>query len=347
MKTFISDEVFLSPSAALTALSEALNKCALFGIDGPALLRDNLPTEPAQDDAGNTVDYSVLNLMDNSEATPDAPILAFVPDEPRAALGAMALVTLWDKSDAAAIKQEQGDALARPVGIYLLHLPTFKELTTSAKLQDFLHKTVNAALLSTARKIAKADAAGTSPLVRDRITALINAQTNTAAKAEAAFAAMFTTVQSAILGQINAKAEALKAAGHAAKARALLATFPRARLDKPTLKACLSSEEAAKLFFPTLPQTQWENILRFCIAYAPKFKAKVRAKDADGNQIKDAEGKIVYHIEPKPLPTTIFQQWLDTRKERLAETPDDATFTFDGLDALDHVPASPASPAAA
>lgn len=322
-KKFITDRVFLSPTVAFSALTETLNNLLPIGYDpesAASLIRDNF--ELVQDETG--AEYSALSIGMNDNG-------AFIAGTDADLSGrSFALVTVWDTDHT--IPQPEGEPLAKPQAVYFLQLPGVSDLISNPKLRPTIERIFTGALLTSARKIAKADITGTAPIIRDRVSALLNAAAAGSSAPEKAWTALFPIIQATILDSVEKKAEALKAAGNVGAARALLATFSRARLDKATLKSCLSSEQAATALFPAMPQAQWLNILSFAIAYAPRYMAKVRVKDAEGNFIKDAEGHFVYTKQPCPLPPAIFQIWKDTRAQTVAELDETTnTFTFDGL----------------
>lgn len=82
-----------------------------------------------------------------------------------------------------------------------------------------------------------------------------------------------------------------------------------------TLKSCLQSSDAAERIYPDYPQSVWQRTLKAMIKLAPAYEEK---------------GKSI------PLPTQIFQHWLDTRDETAAvhvsEEVFDKVFAKFGLD---------------
>jgi hypothetical protein len=171
--------------------------------------------------------------------------------------------------------------------------------------------------LARARRLAKAHAAdpAANPLTRDRIAALIQAQTTRGGDPAAkAFKALAPVLQAVILSQVDKTVTALKDAKRTADARLLAATFNKQRLNPQTLLECLTSTEAARLHFPSMAQAQWQNLLKFAIAYAPRHKIKRAERDENGRTLKDAEGKTLYTENiPFPVSPVPFQAMLETR----------------------------------
>lgn len=324
-KIFVTDKFHISPSVGLAHLNEALNLIAdQIGQQAAFdLLRDNLPTIITDEGEQTSL---IVNIVEGT--TPGTTALEASIAE-GVTVGSLAVVTLWNRE--APIAQPTGEPLATPTALYLLALPAMQEMLTSAKVRGSVEKILSAAMLSAARKVAKSDAGGTAPLSRDRFQLILNA-TAKAGEAERAFTAIFPVLQAAILLSVSKKADALRNSGNTGAARNLEATFSKARLDKDTLKACLSSEAAAKIMFPAMPQSQWENMLKFAIAAAPMHKKRVAVKDpTTGKSAKDADGKVIYETFPDPQPTAIFQTWMETRSQQIADMDDNSTFTFEGL----------------
>lgn len=314
-----SDAIHLSATPALAALTEYRNN--LFTetqgeIDLLSILRDNLPTVTGQDETGQDAVFSVYGLDDETGA--------FVLDGDNAPdLGSLAIVTLYDGEIAA----QEGEPLARPVAVYLLNLPKISEAINDERLATYRENLIARDYLARARSIAKADYTGNSPLIRDRIAALIAASSRGGSKIGKAYDAIFPVLQGAILRNITAKAKALAEAGQHGQARLIRDTFSKARLNKQTLQECLSSAAAAKMHFAGMPQAQWVNLLKIAIAWAPKHQVQKIVKDEAGNNVKtiDAEtGKerVIRELVAAPQSPAIFQQWLDTRDETEAKAPD-------------------------
>lgn len=324
-KKFISDSVFDSRAAALAALAEAHRNMTAAGIADPwALTLDTLPT--VTDDEGNTV--STLSM--DGEGLP----LITTDDK----IGTLALVTVWHDA-AQSIPQASGEPLAVPKAVYFLALPDFAEIVGSDKLKDYASALIKRDLLAKARKIAKAhDAdADAAPLVRDRIAALIAATASRAGDPAAkAFKALSGVLTAAIVTHVEKHAAALKANGRHADARMLLATYSRSRLNADTLQQCLMSEEAAKRHFPLMAQTQWENLLKFAISWAPKNRVSKIVKNPDGTNAKHidpATGKETFIREEvaAPVSPVPFMAWLETRKERTLAPSEAPTVDFSDL----------------
>ena len=317
-KIFLTDKFHIAIAAGLDHIGEALTNIAAQGIDPVEILKDNFPV--ITDEAGDA--YSSLQIGQDDTGA----YIASVAEG--AQLGSLAVVTLWDRE--AEIPQPTGEPFATPKSIYALSLPSLSELTSSPKLNAVVQGILSGAMLTSARKIAKADAAGTILLTTDRTQTALNAAVKASA-IEKAYAVMFPTLQGVILLNVAKKAEALRAAGNTGAARNLEATFSKARLDKLTLKACLSSVSAAETMFPAMPQAQWENILNFAIAFAPKNMRKKAVTGTDGKSLKDEAGKVIYQTSPDPQSPAIFQQWKETRAQQAVDVDDTATFTFEGL----------------
>lgn len=322
-KKLFTDAVYVSRTVALSALAERIQNIAsqFPTIADPLdLIRDNLPT--VTDDDGT---YSSLTLaFDPGTGT----ALAEIPAEIEA--GTLAIVTHYGSETQ---PRQEGEPLAVPTAVYVLSLPSMPEMLASAKVRPIVEGILSKALLASARKIAKMDADGTAPLSRDRVSALVSAATTSTTSIESAWRMLFPIIQAAILDNVAKKAAAFDAAGRKADKRNLEATYNRARLDRVTLKSCLSSEQAARVLFPAMPQIQWENILRFAITYAPRYQHKTAILNDDGTKRKDEHGKILYTRVLKPQSPAIFQQWLDTRSQQIADVADSVSFTFDGMDA--------------
>jgi len=316
-----TDTVHLSPEAAATAFGAIItDPLFMAGQDPAALIRSNI-----------------------TSADPDLPPFgfdeetnAFAFTDP-AALGSVAIVIHYkDKTTPGAlIPRPEGEPILAPAALYLINLPKPGEILTSAKLESFRQAMISARLLSAARKLAKADAAGTAPLVSDRIAALLSASLTTAKSAEAAFTVLFPRIQAAILTRAREVAEQLAAKKMVKQARQFRDTYSPARLNREIMRECFASAEAAEYYFPAMPQQQWEQLLRFAIALAPKFRLAVPVKDPEtgksARQINPATGKeeIIREIVDKPQSPAIFQQWLSTRADARFDASADAGATLD------------------
>ena len=306
----VKDQIFASRTAFLSAAEEARQHFSTIGVDFWDILHDTFPViiDPETNET--------LATLNPDEA--GTPFLADNVD-----LGRLAIVTIYsDKS----IPQPEGDAVAVPSAIYCLSLPKFDEIKTDPKLASILSAILDKALLASARKIAKAHAADATanPLTRDRIASLIASQTTRGGDPVAkAFKALFPTLQAVILAQVDKAVATLKSANRHADARLMAATFNRQRLNSQTLFECLSSTDAAKMHFPNMGQTQWQNLLQFAIKYAPQHKIRVAQRAEDGRTtLKDAEGKTIYTENvPFPVSPVPFSSMLETRDaETLAPT---------------------------
>lgn len=311
---FIKDAVFTSKAAALAHISEGMDnsiECGAFNSRAEMwetdVLRDNLPNIEEVVD-GETQQFASFG--------PDEEGMPAI--EAETSTGQLAVVTQWSEVTGSEIKREEGAPYARPVAIYLLSMPTVDEIIGEDKLKPMLSELLSRQTLAAARKLAKSHAKdpALAPLPKDRIAALIAASQSRGNKsANAAFKALFPVIQGAILKTVGAKVEQLRNAKDFNNARLLNATFAKARLNAQTLEECLSSAEAAEFHFPTMPQAQWENLLKFAIQWAPKHKASKITKDDAGNTIKDAEGKAVRVAVDAPQSPVLFQGWLETRNE--------------------------------
>ena len=312
MKKFIKDQVFESRAEALAAITDAMTNSAAVHIDPNAfwdMLHDNIPG--VTDESGELV----ATFGPDAEGLP-----AF--DE-AAETGQLALVTVWSGQP---IDQAEGEPLDTPKGIYLLSLPKLEEIVADVKLRPYLSQLLKRDALAKARKMAKQhaeDPAG-APLSRDRIAAMVAAAASRAGNPNAtAFKALFPVLQGVLLAVVDKKVTALKEAKQHAPARALAATFSRARLNAKTLEECLSSAEAAKFHFPSMAQPQWENLLRFAVAQAPKHTVRKPEKDEQGKSVKGEDGKVIYSAPiPAPVSPVPFQAWLETRHETIRSTDD-------------------------
>lgn len=325
-KKLFADAIYTSPTNALAALNTiAADMADKFALALPDLLRNNLPEYV---ESGET--YPALGMDDAGQIAMNDP----------SAAACLAIVVTYDSPEKA-IPQREGDALALPLAVHLLNLPKPSEVLTSAKLAETREKLVASYLLTTARRIARNDLDGKAPLVTDRFGLLLSAAARSSgAKIEQSYTIMFPAIQKTILDRVAQVADAMAAAKQFTNKRALEATFSKARLDRKTLKECFQSEQAAAYHFPTMPQAQWQHLLRLAIAQAPAFRITKPMRGADGKTLKSTDpttGKETIQRETVTLALApaIFQQWLDTRHE-VTHNPDPetaVTFTFDGMTA--------------
>lgn len=324
-KKIIRDAVFTSRNVALSEINDALDAFrANFPIEPLDLIVDNLPTVEATAEDGTATAYTGWTPTDAGGIVWDEAIVS--------QLGTVALVTIYEGEHRPA---PDAEPLALPVAIYILNLPKPAEIMGDERLQDYRAELIQRDLLARARKLAKADRAGTTPLIRDRVSALLAAAARTGGSPEKAFDAIFPVLQGLILKNVAAKVEALKNAKQVAKARLVADTFSKSRLNKDTMRDCLSSASAAVLHFPAMPQEQWHTLLRVAITYAPKHRVMKLVKDESGTTIKDTDpdtGKERARREPAPAPQSpaIFQTWLDTRDET-TRTPEAVTLDLSDL----------------
>lgn len=335
-KKLYSDAVFFATGAALASLSATLaDASAIFGTDPGSILRHNLPAVIEHDEAGNAIEGPAIGYD-------AAGNLAIVEAE---RIGSLALI--YHYADKAAPNSAvpnptgEGEPLLRPTAIYLINLPKPAELWTSPKLNAWREETAKRQLLAAARKLAKGEAEGKTVLVADRIGALLTAAArSTGSSAEKSFTIMFPFIQGAILARVAQITEQLKAAKRFGPARAFEATYSRARLNRDTLREVFASVEAAEYHFPQMPQDQWNTMLKFAIARAPKFAVNVIVKDEAGKSLKHINpetGKEEVARERKELALSpaIFEQWLatraDTRFDRDGASEEGAALTFDGM----------------
>lgn len=324
-KKLIRDAVYTGRTAALSELNDHIELIrSNFGIDPFDLIRDNLPTVTAADETtGEEQTFTGWTPTEQGGIVWDEAILP--------QLGTLAVVTIYDGEMKPA---PDAEPLAIPVALYILNLPKVSEVIGDERLTDYRSELVTRDMLARARKLAKADHAGTTSLVRDRVSALLAAAARAGGSPEKAFDAIFPVLQGLILKNVSAKVEALRNAKQVAKARLVADTFSKSRLNKDTMRDCLSSTSAATLHFPAMPQEQWENLLRVAIAYAPKHRVMKLVKDEAGNTIKttDEAGKerAVREATPAPQSPAIFQTWLDTRAET-ERTPEAVTLDLSDL----------------
>lgn len=324
------DSIHLSPSPAFAALNEyRANLAEQLGLELADLLRDNLPTIEDTDEHGQPQTYPGFGYDDEAGALALDQSIAH-------AIGTVALVTIYDGTIAA---PDGGEPYARPVAVYILNLPKLSEIITDSRLANYRETLLGRDLLTKARKLAKADYTGTSPVVADRIAALIAAASRAGSKIGKAYDAIFPVLQGVIIQNVEAKAKSLSAAGQHAQARLIRDTFSKARLNKDTLRECLSSGPAAKMHFPAMPAAQWEQLLKLAISWAPKHKVNKIVRAEDGRTalktIDPETGKetTVREWIDAPQSPAIFQQWLDTRNETEATAP---TVTLDLSDLTVH-----------
>ena len=327
-KKLFSDAVFVSSTAALAELQTRLQSAAEYfpGMDPLSILSTNIPDTPTDAEP-----VPALGIDDNG---------AIVLTDPTTA-GTLALITLYSANT---IPQAEGEPLAIPEALYLVNLPSHAELATAPALHEYRSALFNRAMLTAARKTAKAhhenrkhheDGSVTfsRPMATDRIAALIATVARGANAELAAFKIMFPVLQQVMLTQATKAAEALKARGRAGDAKLILATFSKARLSAETLKSCLSSRIAAENHFASMKQEQWQHLLAYAIKLAPACPVRVMLRDEANKPLKDAEGKTRYETRKTALSPTIFQTWMDTRDAVTLATADAEGLTFDGLTA--------------
>lgn len=312
---FIKDAVFNSKAAAMAHVTEAMANAVSFGMfENMAqmwdmeTIRDNFPSITDTDENGEPAQYASFGPDEEDQPAIDADT----------SVGQIAVVAIWSDVENSSIPQPAGAPVARLAKLYVLSLPNAEEIIANEKLRPLLNDLLTKQALASARKLAKAHMKDpqAAPMPRDRMAALIAASQSRGGKsAGAAYKALFPVIQAAILKTVNAKVDQLRAAKDFPNARLLAATFAKARLNAQTLEECLSSSEAASFHFPTMPQVQWEALLKFAINWAPRHKANVLTKDDHGATIKDAEGKAVRETVDAPQSPVLFQSWLETRNE--------------------------------
>lgn len=321
-RKFFTPAVYIANAAALDAIAELLNKAAALGVPDPeTLLSDTFPvvTDP---DTGETFSALTISLDDTGAYTCTVPV--------GTTFGPVAVHVIYTDTE---LTQPTGEPFAYPAAFYAIECPPLPELMTSPKVRQVVEKILSGALLTSAKRLAKAVFDGNIPLTADRVANFLSGAGGLAS-IERAWTAIHPVILAVILQNVHTRAEALRAAGKTAAAKNLESTFSRARLGKDNLKACLSSEAAARVMFPAMPQDQWVNMLNFAIAYAPKHQAKVARKGEDGKSVKDADGKVIYDMVPAPQSAALFQQWLETRTAQVVDLDtDEGTFSFTGLSA--------------
>jgi hypothetical protein len=329
LKRIYKDQAFLNPALAPAVLQDMAQTMAdTFAIDLADLLRTNIPGMKETDpETGEEMEYPAIGLD-------EAGLIQIAADP--ASLGALALVISYGPETDFVQPDPEAAPMAVPRAVYLLNLPSVADMFGNAKLAEARDDLMRRHLVAAARKIVREDEKGTAPLVVDRIAALLTVTGRGGAnKLEEAYAVMFRAIQHLVLGQAKTLAKRLRDQNQHAKARDVEHVFTASRFNKANVKASFQSRAAAEYHFPTLPQAQWENLLRAAIAAAPKFSPLVPVRDAEGKLVKDAEGKTVTQQVQKPQSPAIFQQWLATRDAVAFNPPEDGgtvpTMTFDGL----------------
>jgi len=241
------------------------------------------------------------------------------------------------------VEQGAGESLKSIKALYILALPTIQALRNSPKLREYMDSLLARDTLQKARIIARKMATGADgfTLVVDPVGMFL-AATSSAASREAAFTRMWTFLQAYMLRVADKTVAALKARGDHGNAGMVKATFSRMRLNKATLRACLSSQGAAAHYFPTMvnknPEAgpeglQWDSLLKMLITRAPEHKVRKLVKDSAGNKVLDAEGKPTYEIVPAPQSPAIFSYWLENRyAETEAPEVENVTVDFGAVD---------------
>lgn len=301
-----------------------------FGLDiaaDSALLKSNLPlfdwTDP---ETAETITVPLIALNEAGQ-------FAF---HETTAIGTLATIIHYTT---ATVPQQEGAPLLIPETIYLINLPTEAEILTSPKLAKHRETLITTHQLAAAKKLAAMDAQGKPGFQIDRIGALMAAAARSSASSlEASYRAMHGFIRGTIQNQVNALADRLTQTKQFQKRKELLTAFSSERLSRDMLKQVFSSAGAAEYYFPQMAQAQWENILRYAAASAPKFRVARIVKDTEGKALKriNDEGKeeTVKEIVEMPLEATIFLHWLGTRNEVAFSTPeasDAPALTFEGL----------------
>ena len=334
-KKFASDTVYTTPAAAMRGFNETIAAMATNfpGLDPLSIAHTNLSNvlTPNPDDPTQVIEVSPLSFDTDNRLTLTDPTKA----------GTLATVILYGTGT---IPQTEGEPLAIPEAVYLVNLPTYAEIATAPGLHEYREKLFARALLTAARNTAKAHHANRKqdgegnvtfarPMQADRIAALLATLSRSANSELAAYKVAFPALQSVIIKQADATAEALKARGRSADAKVILATYSKARLSSDTLRQCFSSAAAAKVHFPGMAQEQWEKLISYAITkLAPACPVRVLVKDAEGNTVKDAEGKNTYRTDRVQINPAIFEHWQRTRAEVTLADQSEA-LTFDGLTA--------------
>jgi hypothetical protein len=323
-KKLYSDAVFLATAAAIDALNkQAEDMAQRFNLPITDLLQTNLP-------AYNYTDEETAEIIPVSPiALDEANRLALY--EPEKA-GTLALVTLYGTATQPA--EGTNEPLTIPTAVYLVNLPTLKEIKSDTALSEYMETLLTRDLLARARRIAKDHAKDPARAMQtNRISALMSAATRGSNAAEKSFLLMFQTIQAAILRQASAVIERHKAAKNMGAAKLVAATYSAQRLSRQTLKECFSSRVAAEHHFPQMPQTQWESLLKFCIATAPSCPIREPSRGEDGKILKGPDGKSLSTVTRKALSAEFFHTCLATRDERLTTTAEAEALTFEGLTA--------------
>jgi len=321
LKRLFKDTAYLSAALAPAALQDMGKTMAdLFAIDLADLINTNIPTDTETDEAtGETTFYPVIGYdeQDNLAISADPETLGAI----------VVIIEYGPETEFVQIAADQ-PPLAVPKAVFLLNLPNAADMFGSVKLHDARDDLLRRHLVAAGRKIARAHNTGEAPLVVDRIAALLTVTGKGGAnRLEEAFNVMFRALQHSVLAQAKALVERLRTQNQHARARDVSHVYTAARFNKANVRQSFASRAAAEHHFPTLPQKQWENLLRAAIQGAPKFAPPIGQRDEAGKLLKDAEGKTVYKVTPKPQSPAIFQQWLATREQAIFQQPaaDDMT----------------------
>jgi hypothetical protein len=275
---------------------------------GDALLH-NFPQFQGTDDDGNPAAFDVFGF-ENDDASPYGGKPAFAPGF--TTFGSATVIPVYEGHSA---PRPEGRPLAIPIRLYVIHGPSVEAIGSNKALAEFYQTITKAALLTAAAKQAKAHSADPtkSPLLSDPIAALLS--TIRAAKKDDAWRRMFPHARDIVLAIGKQQAERAKAAGNTAMARKISHAFDKAQFTDIALGQALQSTRAATALFPALPAPFFVKLLQALISACPNATKRQQVKDADGNPVKDADGKTLYHDVPAPVSPTTFLAWLETRDQ--------------------------------
>lgn len=325
-KKYIQDSILTNDRTDVSVIASALSNTvgSIYKMEAERFASEPIPLysniEAVSGDGESAVTNWGLSQFDDGSISFDIPehsVATFTSN-------AIVAVAVWADETTGVIAQEEGEPLKRIQALYILSLPTTAQALASGQLKEYVAALLERDLLAKARGIAKKMEVGADgfTLVADPVGMFLAATTKAASR-ETAYNRMWTTLQAIMLKVADGTVQALKARGNHSDARQVQATFARSRLNKETLKACLSSHEAASYHFPTMvttdPETgaqtspQWDALIKKLLSHAPKHAVRKIIKDADGQPILDLEGNKTYDRVAAPQSPAIFAYWLENR----------------------------------
>ena len=299
----------------------------VFAIDAWEMVNSNWPNVETTDAEGNAALEPIFLISEDETSAEITPEHAHL-------IGTVAIVTLYNATQTLPAPDGEGPELAIPTGIYLLNLPKMSEIIGDGKLAEYREELIKRDLLARARKTARLHSTDGKALLENRMSALLAVAGRTSSGGEEkAFKIMFPALQGIIITQVSKMAERLKGAKQFGKARALIATYSKDRLNQNNMRLCFASATTAEALFPAMPQEQWEALLKLAIKSAGSFTVRPIVKGEDGKNLKDDEGNVIRTAEKIALDASLFRRWLDTRNETvIAEDDDDmGAPVFEGL----------------